>query len=80
QQAVRKSVYELPGYKQVKPWFDFILEDMKNTRPLPSIPEYMEVSGIIQRALQEMLIGPEADPAEVARTAQQEINKAVGLK
>ena len=40
----------------------------------------MEVSCIIQRALQEMLIGPEADPAEVARTAQQEINKAVGLK
>jgi len=80
QQAVRKSVYELPEYRQFKPWVDFILEDMKNMRPLPSIPEYMEVSGIIQRALQEMLIGPEADPAEVARTAQQEIDKAVGLK
>lgn len=79
-EAVRKSVYKLPEYKQAKPWVDFILEDMKNTRPLPNIAEYSEVSEIIQRALQEMLKGLEADPAEVARTAQQQINKAVGLK
>ncbi len=77
-EAVRASVYEVDRYIQAKPWVDFIKEDQKNMRPLPMLPQYRQISEILQRAIQEMLRSPDTAPQAVAANAQQQINEVVG--
>jgi len=77
-EAVRGSVYEMEDYVEAKPWVDFIRDDMKNSRPLPGLAHYTEVSQAIQLAIQEMLSNPDADPQAVAEEAQKKIDEAVG--
>lgn len=73
-EAVRASVYDMDEYHEAKPWAGFILEDQAVSRPLPQLPQYAQMSEVMQDALQEMLGNPDADAAAVAAETQQRLN------
>ncbi len=74
-EAVRASVYDMPEYHEAKPWASFMLEDQAVSSPLPRVPQYAQMSDIIQDALQEMLGNPDANASEVAAETQRRIDE-----
>ncbi|RQD72950.1 MAG: sugar ABC transporter substrate-binding protein [Halanaerobium sp. MSAO_Bac5] len=69
-EAVRLSVYDIPEYREAKPWVDFILDDMEGFSAIPAAPQYSQMSQAIQNGLQEMLNNPDADAEAVAAEIQ----------
>lgn len=74
QPATRMAVFEDPEYLVYQPWFAELAEYYAMQVPIPVHARQPEINRILGEAMQDALTRPDADPVEMAKYWQEEIN------